>query len=82
VSAAMLEISALDVSYGGVAAVRGVSIEVGKGEIVGLIGPNGAGKSTTLHAVMGLVEPRGGEIRLAGESLRGRAPEAVTRAGI
>jgi branched-chain amino acid transport system ATP-binding protein len=82
VSPAMLEIDQLDVSYGGVAAVRGLSIEVGKGEIVGLIGPNGAGKSTTLHAVMGLVETRGGEIRLAGESLRGRTPEAVTRSGI
>jgi branched-chain amino acid transport system ATP-binding protein len=80
--APMLEIDALDVSYGGVAAVRGVSIEVGKGEIVGLIGPNGAGKSTTLHAVMGLVEVRGGEIRLAGQSLRGRAPEAVVRSGV
>ncbi len=54
-SAAMLEIAGLDVSYGGVAAVRDLSIEVGKGEIVGLIGPNGAGKSTTLHAIMGLV---------------------------
>jgi branched-chain amino acid transport system ATP-binding protein len=81
-SAAMLEIAGLDVSYGGVAAVRDVSIEVGKGEIVGLIGPNGAGKSTTLHAIMGLVEPRGGDIKLAGESLRGRSPEAVTRSGV
>jgi branched-chain amino acid transport system ATP-binding protein len=81
-SAAMLEVDALDVSYGGVGAVRGVSIAVGKGEIVGLIGPNGAGKSTTLHAIMGLVQPTGGEIRLAGQSLRGRAPEAVTRLGI
>jgi branched-chain amino acid transport system ATP-binding protein len=78
----MLEISELDVSYGGVAAVRQVSIEVGKGEIVGLIGPNGAGKSTTLHAVMGLVSARSGEIRLAGESLLGRAPEAVACAGV
>jgi branched-chain amino acid transport system ATP-binding protein len=78
----MLEIDGLDVSYGGVAAVRGLSIAVGKGEIVGLIGPNGAGKSTTLHAVMGLVEARQGEIRLAGASLRGRAPEEVTRSGI
>ena len=82
VSAAMLEISGLDVSYGGVAAVRQVSIEVGKGEIVGLIGPNGAGKSTTLHAMMGLVSARSGEIRLAGKSLLGRAPEAVACAGI
>jgi branched-chain amino acid transport system ATP-binding protein len=82
VSPAMLEIDALDVSYGGVAAVRDLSLEVGKGEIVGLIGPNGAGKSTTLHAVMGLVEARRGEIRLAGASLQGRAPEDVTRSGI
>jgi branched-chain amino acid transport system ATP-binding protein len=81
-SGAMLEIDGLDVSYGGVAAVRGLSIEVARGEIVGLIGPNGAGKSTTLHAIMGLVDARRGEIRLAGESLRGRSPEQVTRSGI
>ena len=49
--------------------VRDLSIEVGRGEIVGLIGPNGAGKSTTLHAVMGLVGARRGEIRMAGSSL-------------
>src|SRR6185436_12406989 len=81
-TAAMLEIAGLDVGYGGVAAVRGLSIEVARGEIVGLIGPNGAGKSTTLHAIMGLVDARRGEIRLAGESLRGRSPEQVTRSGI
>jgi branched-chain amino acid transport system ATP-binding protein len=82
VSDAMLEIAGLDVSYGGVAAVRDLSLEVGRGEIVGLIGPNGAGKSTTLHAIMGLVGVRGGEIRLAGTSLRGRSPEHVARSGI
>jgi branched-chain amino acid transport system ATP-binding protein len=81
-SGAMLEIAGLGVSYGGVAAVRDLSIEVGKGEIVGLIGPNGAGKSTTLHAIMGLVGWRQGEIRLAGASLRGRSPEEVARSGI
>jgi branched-chain amino acid transport system ATP-binding protein len=81
-SDAMLEISGLDVSYGGVAAVRDVSLEVGRGEIVGLIGPNGAGKSTTLHAVMGLVAVRRGEIRLAGASVRGHSPEDVARSGI
>jgi branched-chain amino acid transport system ATP-binding protein len=81
-SEAMLQIADLDVSYGGVAAVRRVSIDVARGEIVGLIGPNGAGKSTTLHAIMGLVSPRNGEIRLAGASLRGRSPEQVARAGI
>jgi branched-chain amino acid transport system ATP-binding protein len=82
VSDAMLEIAGLDVSYGGVAAVRDVSIAVGRGEIVGLIGPNGAGKSTTLHAVMGLVAAHRGEIRLAGVSVRGQAPEEVARSGI
>jgi branched-chain amino acid transport system ATP-binding protein len=79
---AMLEVAEIDVAYGGVAAVRSLSFEVGRGEIVGLIGPNGAGKSTTLHAIMGLVSPRGGDIRLAGRSLVGCSPEEVARRGI
>jgi branched-chain amino acid transport system ATP-binding protein len=62
--------------------VRAVSLSVARGEIVGLIGPNGAGKSTTLHAIMGLVGVRAGDIRLAGASLTGRAPEQVARSGI
>ena len=78
----MLEVERLDVAYGGVAAVRDLSFEVGRGEIVGLIGPNGAGKSTTLHAIMGLLAPRGGEVRLAGRSLAGRSPEEVARSGV
>jgi len=71
----------LEVSYGGVPAVRGISFDVTPGEIVGLIGPNGAGKSTTLHAIMGAV-PAQGEITLGGRSLRGRSPEAVARSGV
>jgi len=78
----MLELRNLEVAYGGVAAVRGLSLEVGRGEIVGLIGPNGAGKSTTLHAIMGLIQPRKGEILLSGSSLRGRSPERVARSGV
>jgi branched-chain amino acid transport system ATP-binding protein len=78
----VLELERVEVAYGGVAAVRGVSLSVGNGEIVGLIGPNGAGKSTTLHAVMGLVRLRGGDIRLGGRSLRGKSPEAIARSGI
>ncbi len=77
-----LELRGVEVAYGGVPAVRGLSLTVAPGEIVGLIGPNGAGKSTTLHAVMGLVPARSGEIRYAGESLRGRTPEAIARRGI
>jgi branched-chain amino acid transport system ATP-binding protein len=79
---AVLEVEALEVRYGAVPAVRGVSLEVGAGEIVGLIGPNGAGKSTTLLAIMGVVPPVGGDVRLRGRSLKGRAPEDVARAGI
>ena len=77
-----LVVSDLEVRYGTVAAVRGVSLEVAAGEIVGLIGPNGAGKSSTLHAIMGLVRPAAGDVRLGERSLRGRSPEAVARSGI
>ena len=78
----MLSVEGLEVRYGAVPAVRGLTLEVGKGEIVGLIGPNGAGKSTTLHAIMGLVPAHAGRIRLDGRSILGRAPESVARSGI
>jgi branched-chain amino acid transport system ATP-binding protein len=78
----LLVLDELDVSYGGVRAVRELSVEVAEREVVGLIGPNGAGKSTTLHAIMGLVPAHAGDIRLAGRSIKGRAPEAIARAGI
>ena len=79
---AALELDELEIRYGAVAAVRRLSLEVGHGEIVGLIGPNGAGKSTTLNAIMGLVPVHGGEIRLAGSSIRGRRTESLVRSGI
>jgi branched-chain amino acid transport system ATP-binding protein len=82
VSRPSLVVSGLEVRYGSVAAVRGVSFEVAPGEIVGLIGPNGAGKSSTLHAIMGLVRVTDGDLRLGERSLRGRSPEAVARSGI
>jgi branched-chain amino acid transport system ATP-binding protein len=80
--ATALRVSGLEVAYGGVAAVRDLTLEVGASEIVGLIGPNGAGKSTTLHAIMGLVPPRGGDIALDGVVLTGRPPEAIARSGV
>lgn len=78
----LLAIDALEVRYGPVAAVRGISLQVQQGEIVGLIGPNGAGKSTTLHAIMGVAPVRSGDIRLAGVSLVGRRTEQVARRGV
>jgi len=78
----VLELRDVEVAYGGVVAASGVSLEVGKGEIVGLIGPNGAGKSTTLHAIMGLLRLRAGDVLLEGRSLRGRSPETIARAGV
>ena len=62
--------------------MRDLSFTVEPGEIVGLIGANGAGKSSTLHAIMGLAPLAGGEVSLAGTSLRGRRPEDVARSGI
>jgi branched-chain amino acid transport system ATP-binding protein len=82
VSEPALRVSGLEVSYGGVAAVRGLSLDVGSSEIVGLIGPNGAGKSTTLHAIMGLIPARGGEVALDGVDVTGKPPEAIARSGV
>ena len=77
-----LTIEGLEVRYGGVQAVRGLSFEVAPGEIVGLIGANGAGKSSTLHAIMGAAPVTGGDVRLGGRSLRGRPSEDVARSGL
>jgi branched-chain amino acid transport system ATP-binding protein len=77
-----LVLDRLSVRYGGVDAVREVSLEVKPGEIVGLIGPNGAGKSSTLHAIMGAAPVAGGDVKLDGRSLVGRRSEDVARAGV
>jgi branched-chain amino acid transport system ATP-binding protein len=77
-----LALEGLSVRYGVVDAVRGLSLEVLPGEIVGLIGPNGAGKSSTLHAIMGAAPVVGGDVRLGGASLLGRRPEDVVRSGV
>ena len=78
----VLTLDALEVRYRAVQAVRGISLEVRPGEIVGLIGPNGAGKSSTLHAIMGAAPIVGGDVRLGSRSLVGRSPEDVARSGI
>jgi branched-chain amino acid transport system ATP-binding protein len=69
-------------SYGSIQVLRGVSIEIGEGEIVTLIGSNGAGKSTTLMSVCGIVPPRSGEIIFMGEALHRESPEKIVARGI
>jgi branched-chain amino acid transport system ATP-binding protein len=78
----LLEVEGLRVSYGPVAAVRGVSLAVRPGEVVALLGANGAGKSTLLRTVSGLVRPRAGRVRFAGRSIDRLAPPRIVRLGI
>jgi branched-chain amino acid transport system ATP-binding protein len=78
----LLAVEGLGVRYGAVSAVRDLSFDVGEGEIVGLIGPNGAGKTTTLLAIMGGLPVAAGDLRLAGRSIRGWAPERIAREGV
>lgn len=79
---ALLEIESLEVRYGAVPAVRGASLTVGRGEIVGLVGPNGAGKSTTLLTIMGVLPAANGSIRYDGNSILGTRTERIVRSGI
>lgn len=81
-SETVLEIDKVEVFYGGAQAIGGISLTVRKGELLSLIGSNGAGKSTLFKAICGLVQPRHGEIRLKGESLRGLAPAWITKRGV
>jgi branched-chain amino acid transport system ATP-binding protein len=78
----MLAVADLQVTYGNVAALRGVSLEVAEGEVVAVIGPNGAGKSTLLLTIAGVVRARSGEVRLAGTPVGGLAPERLVAMGV
>jgi branched-chain amino acid transport system ATP-binding protein len=78
----LLVVDGLQVRYGAIAAVRGISLEVAAGEVVGLIGVNGAGKSTTMLSIVGVVKPASGSITFSGVSLVGQSPEAILRMGI
>ena len=79
---ALLEVVQIDVYYGPIRALRGISLEVEEGEIVTLIGSNGAGKSTTLKCISGLMHPAKGEIRLSGRAIHREAPHRVVELGI
>ena len=78
----MLKIDELKVSYGGIEAVKGISLEVPERKIVTLIGANGAGKSTTLRTIAGLVKPAHGRIHLQGEDITGLSPDRIVSKGI
>lgn len=78
----MLEIDNLHLHYGGIAALKGVSLRIDTGEIVGLVGPNGAGKSSLLAAITGQRRSSAGAISFEGQSLLGKTPEQIVRMGI
>ena len=78
----VLVLADLKVRYGGIPAVKGISLMVGEGESVGLIGPNGAGKSSTLLAIAGAIPADSGSATFDGEELLGRRPEDIVRLGL
>lgn len=78
----LLEIHDLGVNYGGIAALRGLSLSLMKGETLMVTGPNGAGKSTLMKTIAGLVKPRQGKVIFDGQLITGRAPETIAAVGV
>jgi branched-chain amino acid transport system ATP-binding protein len=78
----MLKIESVDVFYGAIQALNGVSIHVEQGEIVSIIGSNGAGKSTLLRTISGLLRPRKGSIRFLDRGIDGVSPDQIVRMGV
>ena len=78
----MLRLDGVRVAYGGIAAVKDVSLEVRAGELVSLIGANGAGKTTTMKAITGLLPLQAGRIAFDGRDLRGQGPWDLVRQGL
>jgi branched-chain amino acid transport system ATP-binding protein len=78
----MLNIENLEVAYGNIKAIKGISLEVNQGEIVTLIGSNGAGKSTTLRAISGILKPKSGSITFNGERIDGVEGHDIVAKGI
>jgi branched-chain amino acid transport system ATP-binding protein len=78
----LLEVEGLDVFYGAIHALKGLSLSVDEGEIATLIGANGAGKSTTLKTISGLLRPRAGTIRFAGQEISRTPPDQVVAMGL
>ncbi len=78
----LLSLEGLNVRYGEIEALRGLSLSIESGEVVTLLGANGAGKSTTLRAISGLNKPASGEVLFDGKSIAGLGPEAIVKLGI
>ncbi|MGV3467216.1 MAG: ABC transporter ATP-binding protein [Heyndrickxia sp.] len=78
----MLKVENIDVFYGNIQALKGVSLEINQGEIVTLIGANGAGKSTLLKTISGLLKPKNGEVLYEGKSINGKAAQTIVKQGI
>ena len=78
----ILEIRNLVVSYGGIEAVKDISIDVEEGQIITLIGANGAGKSTTLKSIAGIVKPKNASIKFMGEEIVGKTPDYIVSKGV
>lgn len=79
---ALLEVKNLEVYYGVIQAIKGISFEVNKGEIVTLIGANGAGKTTTMQSIMGLIHARSGEVIYDGQQINGMPAHKIVRLGM
>ncbi|MDE6182438.1 MAG: ABC transporter ATP-binding protein [Eubacteriales bacterium] len=78
----MLKVNDLQVYYGAIHAIKGISFEVNEGEIVSLIGANGAGKTTTLHAVSGLLKPTSGEVSFLSSKIENLSADKIVKKGI
>lgn len=78
----MLTVEGLQAGYGKSSVLHGVSFTVGEGEVLALLGRNGMGKSTTLNAVMGIVQPTGGIVRISGRAVSGCRPAEIARRGV
>ncbi|MDF2568803.1 MAG: livF 7 [Sporomusa sp.] len=79
---AMLKVENINVYYGAIHALKGISVEVNQGEIVTLIGANGAGKSTTLRTISGLLKPKAGQIEFEGQNIAGMPAQNIVKLGI
>jgi branched-chain amino acid transport system ATP-binding protein len=82
VTSPLLEVAGLNLRFGGVAALTGVSFDIGPGELFAIIGPNGAGKTSIFNCITGVYRPQSGSIRLHGQELVGRRPVTIAAAGI